>query len=45
VLGEQLWAVSLDQCFELGEQLTLLAVDLADPFEDRFGDPELRAAG
>jgi hypothetical protein len=42
-LGQQLRAVSLDQCLDLGEQRCFLAVDLADPLEDRSGDPELRA--
>src|SRR5580704_14467747 len=44
VLGEQLRAVSFDQRFEFCEELAFLAVDLADPLEDRAGDPELRAA-
>jgi hypothetical protein len=42
-LGQQLRAVSFDQRLDLGEQRRLLAVDLADPLQDRFRDAKLRA--
>lgn len=44
-LGEQLWAVSVDQCRELAVEFSLFAVDLVDPFEDRASDPDPWAAG
>jgi hypothetical protein len=43
-LGQQLRAVSFDQRLDLGEQRCFLAVDLADPLEDRSGNPDLWAA-
>jgi hypothetical protein len=45
MLGQQRWAVSLDQHLDLAEQLPFLAIDVTDPLEDRSGDPDLRAEG